>query len=131
MVNVFLNSTASVLSNYYSRVLSSKGDIKAEEKAKYISATLPQWIETHEKHLKASGSTGYYLGDKLSLADIKTFWFLRIVFAITGNDLVSETKTPALWKLKTNLDNNANYQKFLQTEEYQYFSKKNLEVAEF
>ncbi|KAF9429274.1 hypothetical protein BGZ76_001554 [Entomortierella beljakovae] len=131
MINVFLNSTTSVLSNYYSRILNSKGDIKDEEKAKYISTTLPQWIETHERHLKASGSTGYYLGDKLSLADIKSFFLLRLAIALTGNGLISEAKTPALWKLKTNIENNANFQKYLQTEEYQYFSKKNIEFAGF
>lgn len=34
--------------------------------------TLPTWIETHEKHLADNGNNGHYVGNKLTLADIRT-----------------------------------------------------------
>jgi len=43
-----------------------------------VKTHIPQWSALFEKHLKANnGGTGYFVGDKLSLADVavyNTFW---------------------------------------------------------
>ncbi|KAF8942295.1 hypothetical protein BGZ47_006641 [Haplosporangium gracile] len=38
----------------------------------FTTAALPTWIATHERHLIDNGNNGHYLGNKLSLADIRT-----------------------------------------------------------
>ncbi|KAF9207489.1 Glutathione S-transferase S1 [Haplosporangium sp. Z 27] len=37
---------------------------------RFMNSSLPEFIANHEFHLKANGSNGHYIGNKLSLADV-------------------------------------------------------------
>ncbi|KAG0197880.1 hypothetical protein BGX28_008626, partial [Mortierella sp. GBA30] len=70
---------------------------------------LATWIATHERHLVDNGSNGYYFGNKLTLADIKT---ANIIAHIehqplgAGGEMIESIKaSPALWKLKETVHN--------------------------
>ncbi|KAF9933089.1 Glutathione S-transferase S1 [Linnemannia zychae] len=43
---------------------------RKEAMERFLTRTLPTFIATHEFHLKTNGSNGYYMGNRLSLADI-------------------------------------------------------------
>ncbi|KAF9128358.1 hypothetical protein BGW39_005138 [Mortierella sp. 14UC] len=66
------SSSAAVQNAFAGAVTWNAPDAKSKGMAFFTSATLPCWIETHERHLKDNGNNGHYLGNKLSLADIRT-----------------------------------------------------------
>ncbi|KAF9352585.1 Glutathione S-transferase S1 [Mortierella sp. AD094] len=131
IVNIFLSSSASVLEQYYTYALNEDPKSKAEARVKFFSEVLPQWVATHERHLQANGSTGHYLDSKVTAADIKSTLIVRLALTHTGDEIISEEKTPALWKLKSEIENIPNLQKWAQTEEYKALAKCNIEVLEF
>ncbi|KAF8899863.1 hypothetical protein BGZ58_006924, partial [Dissophora ornata] len=89
-VNTFLSSNASLLNQYYLRYVTPKDPIpKAEAREKFVNETLPPWVAMHEKHLRANGSNGHYLNNKLTMADLKTSLIMRIAQSMTGDDIVS------------------------------------------
>ncbi|KAF9108360.1 hypothetical protein BGX27_008365 [Mortierella sp. AM989] len=132
MVNVFVNSSASLLEKFYiSYAMNEDIKTKAENRVKFFEVALPQWIEAHERHLLANGSTGHYLGNKVTIADIKSALIVRLARTLSGDELISQEKTPALWKLKTEIESIPNLQKWAQTEEYKALLKSNVELVGF
>ncbi|KAF9978145.1 Glutathione S-transferase S1 [Actinomortierella ambigua] len=73
---------------------------------KYRDEYLPQWVEIQDKYLVRNGSNGHFIGDKLTLADIRT--------AVTINYFESQpdakvwmgiiSKSAALMKLKATVE---------------------------
>ncbi|KAF9899574.1 hypothetical protein EC991_008611 [Linnemannia zychae] len=66
------SSSAAIQNTFAGAVTWNDPEGKAKGLAFFTSSSLPSWIETHEKHLKDNGNNGHYLGNKLSLADIRT-----------------------------------------------------------
>ncbi|KAF8925217.1 hypothetical protein BGZ58_001002 [Dissophora ornata] len=117
---------------FYFRYVTPKDPIpKAEAREKFANETLPHWVAMHEKHLRANGSNGHYLNNKLTMADLKTSLIVRIAQSMTGDDIVSESKTPAVWKVKTEVEKIPNLQKWKQTEQYRALAEKNKMILGF
>ncbi|KAG0215444.1 hypothetical protein BGX33_001185 [Mortierella sp. NVP41] len=72
VIKMLHSSTAAVQNAFAGSVTWNAPDAKVKGLAFFNASTLPSWIETREKHLKANGNNGYYVGNKLSLADIRT-----------------------------------------------------------
>ncbi|KAF9101069.1 hypothetical protein BGX27_000114 [Mortierella sp. AM989] len=90
-------------------------------------SNLPEWIKFHEEHLKKNGSNGHYVGDQLSIADIKTASVIEHLINLCGDDVqISEELTPAIMAVKINLEKNPKYAEWRATEQYQGFTAKNI-----
>ncbi|KAG9066594.1 hypothetical protein KI688_012502 [Linnemannia hyalina] len=66
------SSSAAVQNAFAVTVTWNTPEGKAGALGFFTSATLPIWIAAHERHLIDNGNNGHYVGDKLSLADIRT-----------------------------------------------------------
>ncbi|KAF9143922.1 hypothetical protein BGX30_014311 [Mortierella sp. GBA39] len=61
-------------------------------------------MECHEQHLQANGASGHYVGDSVALVDVKTDYLINVIQGVTGEELVSEEETPAILRLKKELE---------------------------
>ncbi|KAG0230683.1 hypothetical protein BGW42_000801 [Actinomortierella wolfii] len=113
------------------------------ERQKFIDTYLLQWIRTHEAVLAKNGSNGHYVGNRTSLADIKTavaieqllnelYEFLDGSFA----DLINPTATPNLWKVRETVLAKDSYRQWRESQEFKrmlditkgFFDKERLEM---
>ncbi|KAF9361802.1 hypothetical protein BGX26_011797 [Mortierella sp. AD094] len=72
LIKAFQSSSAAIQSCFAQGVTWEGPEAKAKHLEYFKNNTLPLWIETHEKHLADNGNNGHYVGNKLSLADIRT-----------------------------------------------------------
>ncbi|KAI1318320.1 hypothetical protein EDD11_006833 [Mortierella claussenii] len=72
LIKIFHCSSIYIQSNFAQGVTWSSPQSKEGNTQYFVANTLPTWIATHEKHLRDNGNNGHYMGDKLSLADIRT-----------------------------------------------------------
>ncbi|KAF9936471.1 hypothetical protein BGZ65_002356 [Modicella reniformis] len=94
----FSSSINAIINYYLYRVAVVKDETyKAVMLGRFLSEALPPFVATHERHLEANGRNGHYVGNKLSLADIKLLIAVDIILALTGDEHVSKEKTPAIW----------------------------------
>jgi glutathione S-transferase len=118
-IQVFYSSSNAVMSLYVNKVLLAFPDIKAREQAKFVSKDVPAWIQQHEKWLERNGSNGHYVGDQLSLADVRSVVCLdRFMTIPECRDLFSPTATPGLFRVRQNLQANARYAAWLASDEF-------------
>ncbi|KAG0359297.1 hypothetical protein BC939DRAFT_265211 [Gamsiella multidivaricata] len=119
-INVFYCSSNAVMSLYVNKVLLAFSDTKARELIKFVSKDIPVWITQHEKWLQRNGTNGFYVGDQLSLADIRSVVCVdRFLTIPECKDLISPIATPGLWKLKQNLESNPRYAAWITSEEFE------------
>ncbi|KAF9173758.1 hypothetical protein BGX21_009378 [Mortierella sp. AD011] len=73
LIKAFHSSSAAIQS-HFAQGVTWEGIEAAKTKhfEFFKSHTLKIWVETHEKHLSDNGNNGHYVGNKLSLADIRT-----------------------------------------------------------
>ncbi|KAI1320223.1 hypothetical protein EDD11_001828 [Mortierella claussenii] len=132
VVNSFANNTNGVMQQFYKMFYPVKDLEQRAENMKTLAAgALGSWVRIHEQHLQANGSNGHYVGNKVTLADIKSYYFLGIIQYVFGEDLISETKTPALWKVRSEFGSIPSVKAFLSSEQYKEFSKRTLEIIGF
>ncbi|KAG0282299.1 hypothetical protein BGZ96_000632, partial [Linnemannia gamsii] len=72
IIKMLHNSSAAIMNALSLSVTWTVPEAKTAGLANFLSITLPAWIGNHERHLNDNGNNGYYLGDKLTLADIRT-----------------------------------------------------------
>ncbi|KAF9107856.1 hypothetical protein BGX29_004460 [Mortierella sp. GBA35] len=66
------SSTAAIQNAFGGGVTWNVPEAKTKALSFFLTSILPAWIQAHEKHLKDNGNNGHYVGNKLSLADIRT-----------------------------------------------------------
>ncbi|KAF9159975.1 hypothetical protein DFQ26_006000 [Actinomortierella ambigua] len=91
------------------------------ERAKAIQAfadtTMTKWVKIHEQHLNANGNNGHYVGDELSLADLRAEAILGVLERLPNlHEHVNEAKTPGLVALKNKMLAHPKIQEWHQTE---------------
>jgi hypothetical protein len=122
--------------------------VKAEdldqERDLFIDVKLAQWIQRHELELskntdlKTGEVRGFYIGNRVSLADIKTAVaidaFLNEQYSFRGGydrikneGLISKEKTPNLWKVRENVRAKKSYSDWLESIEYRELTALNHE----
>ncbi|KAF9185456.1 hypothetical protein BGZ50_003047 [Haplosporangium sp. Z 11] len=119
-INVFYCSSNAVMSLYISKVLLAFPDTKARELEKFVKNAVPTWIVQHEKWLARNGTNGFYVGDQLSIADIRSVVCVdRFMTIPECKDMFSPEKTPGLFKLKANLEANPRYAAWIASPEFE------------
>ncbi|KAF9360494.1 hypothetical protein BGX34_007746 [Mortierella sp. NVP85] len=82
-------------------------DKRKEGLANFMNKTLPNFISDHEFHLKANGSNGHYIGDKLSLADIHLANVMDHFSHLPSGDAITALlQKSELWKVKETVEKN-------------------------
>ncbi|KAF9437706.1 hypothetical protein BGZ76_011551 [Entomortierella beljakovae] len=103
-----------------------RSQFREADRDKFVEQVLKQWIRTHEKALAQNGSNGHYIGDKVTLADIKTAVALDSIlnhqyhfkgFDIIGK-LVTKEATPNIWKVREIVEQKKSYKDWLESKEY-------------
>ncbi|KAF9554496.1 hypothetical protein BGW38_009313, partial [Lunasporangiospora selenospora] len=97
-----------------------------EEHDKFINEKLLQWIRTHEKILSENGSNGHYVGNQVSLADIKTTvaieQLLNESYTFKGFEdiklYINASASPNLWKIRETVLGKKSYRSWLESEAY-------------
>ncbi|KAF9431548.1 hypothetical protein BGZ76_000160 [Entomortierella beljakovae] len=120
-INVFYCSSNAVMSLYVNKVLLAFPDTKARELAKFVEKDIPGWVKQHEKWLAKNESiSGYYVGDKISLADIRSVVCLdRFMTIPECKNIFSDVLTPGLFKLRRALEANPRYTAWIKSEEFE------------
>ncbi|KAG0056021.1 hypothetical protein BGZ83_006634 [Gryganskiella cystojenkinii] len=99
-------------------------DKRKEALERFLTRSLPRFIEDHEFQLKQNGSNGHYVGNRLSLADIH---LANVIDHFSHLPSGKETtamfqKSEAIWKVKETVEKNAEIAAWKSTEECKAFS---------
>ncbi|KAF8921688.1 hypothetical protein EDD21DRAFT_392944 [Dissophora ornata] len=125
-IKMFLSSTHALITFLVHTVVQSPKDTHPAFLDRFKKTNLPEWIRFHEAHLKSNGSNGHYVGDQLSIADIKTASVLEHLIHLCGDDIqISEELTPAIMAVKTNLEKDPKYAEWRASEQYQQLTAAN------
>ncbi|KAF9905512.1 hypothetical protein BX616_001002 [Lobosporangium transversale] len=131
-VRAFASSIQSLISYYLLRVAVVKDaaykDVMTE---RFFTEALPPFLVTHERHLVANGRNGHYVGDKLSLADLKLVIAVNMVVALTQDKFVSQERTPAIWAVWEKVNAIPSYVEWKKTKAYKEISERNLDILGF
>ncbi|KAG0049810.1 hypothetical protein BGZ83_005367 [Gryganskiella cystojenkinii] len=120
LIRAFHVSSLSIMVTFGSFVTWNFPEVQEKSLELFKTQFLPNWIRTHERHLIDNGSNGHYLGDKLTLADIKTANVIdHFALQPYGEQLVALIKAaPALWKVKETVDAHPKLCKWRQSEDF-------------
>ncbi|KAF9153789.1 hypothetical protein BG015_002613 [Linnemannia schmuckeri] len=134
-IRMFHSSTHALFTFLVHTVVQSPQSDRAAFLARFKKTNLPQWIRSHEKYLVANGSNGHYVGDQLSIADIKTASVIEHLINLTNGEgetpLISEELTPAIMAVKSNLEKHPQYAGWRTSQQYQEFTNGNLRFFGF
>ncbi|KAG0044253.1 hypothetical protein BGZ83_010498 [Gryganskiella cystojenkinii] len=119
-IRMFYSNNLYLRERFTMRVTWNYKEVMDRAMSKFLTAFLPQWIETHSKYLKENGSNGYYVGDQLSLADIQLANnFDHFAILKDGHKIIEAVKKhPEIWKVKETVDAEPRLQKWRQSEGY-------------
>ncbi|KAG0363860.1 hypothetical protein BC939DRAFT_170202 [Gamsiella multidivaricata] len=127
LVKMYLSSTHALFSFLIHNVVQSPKEERPAFLERFRTRSLTEWIKFHEKHLRANGANGHYVGDQLSIADIKTASVIEHLVRLCGdNVLISEELTPAIMAVKNNVEKNPAYKEWRSSEQYQAFTAANI-----
>ncbi|KAF9128603.1 hypothetical protein BGW39_004899 [Mortierella sp. 14UC] len=126
LVESFASNTQALINEIFDKyTIIQDPAVKAANKGPLIGHHIARWIKHHEEHLQANGANGHYVGNKATLADVKTDYVITIIQAMTGEALVSENKTPAIWRVRQEMDKIESVAAWKASEEYKSISKDN------
>ncbi|KAG0213067.1 hypothetical protein BGX28_005088 [Mortierella sp. GBA30] len=114
-INQFLCSSDTFLSTFSSKVARGPREKqytpeeRIQETNAFYATEVTKFVAIHEEHLKKNGSNGHYVGNQITLADLKTAMLINrlLLFKFKGtNELpLSAEKAPNLWKLRETVNN--------------------------
>ncbi|KAF9374133.1 hypothetical protein BGX21_004231 [Mortierella sp. AD011] len=131
VVNSYASNSDDLIYHIYMKFFTVKDpSLKAEAKEKLLSGPIAAWIKYNEQHLAANGSNGHYIGNKITIADIKA---AHMVEAIRGvkDDAITDESAPALLKVKATIDSIPSVKAWKATDEFKTFSEGNLRAFGF
>ncbi|KAF9307550.1 Glutathione S-transferase S1 [Linnemannia elongata] len=105
-------------------------DKRAEALELFLEKTLPDFIASHEFHLRGNGSNGHYVGDRLSLADIHLVNVMDHFSQLPNGERFTAlfTKSELLTKVRRNVESNPQIAAWRKSEEWEGFRKGSVEV---
>ncbi|KAK3840961.1 MAG: hypothetical protein J3R72DRAFT_422412 [Linnemannia gamsii] len=129
LVNTFANNTQALIIEIFNKVaLVEDAEVKAANKGPLITDHIIRWIKHHDEHLQANGANGHYVGDKFTLADE---YVISMILGVSGEELVSESKTPAIWRAREEMDKVEGIAVGKASEEYKSLDKENVEFLAY
>ncbi|KAG0041310.1 hypothetical protein BGZ89_007531, partial [Linnemannia elongata] len=132
LVNTFVSNNHSLVNAFAGKYFAVKDpELKAANMELLITNNIAPWIKYHEQHLAANGSKGHYVGNKVSLADVTTDLLLGLIQGVTGEELVSKSKTPAMWEVREKMNKIKGLSAWKQTKEFKTLSEKNFAALGF
>ncbi|KAF9956684.1 hypothetical protein BGZ72_002570 [Mortierella alpina] len=121
-IHAFVSSANSVISFVFLRIASTKDAThKQEYLEQFVAKTAPGWAQPLEEYLKSNGTSGYLVGGKLSLADVKAVIAIELIKGLTGDTIVSAKKTPGLWSIWETINAIPSYVAWKETEDHKRF----------
>ncbi|KAF9205857.1 hypothetical protein BGZ49_003412 [Haplosporangium sp. Z 27] len=121
-VDAFGSSTKTLIYLAFSRIPTVKDPVQKQEMLQdLLNKSIPTWVQLHEQYLVANGSNGHYVGDKLTLADIRALIVIEMILALTENRVISQELTPALWKLWEGVRAIPSFESWRETASYKQF----------
>ncbi|KAG0269595.1 hypothetical protein BGZ95_002010 [Linnemannia exigua] len=132
LVNTFANNTQALIMEIFNKfALVEDAEVKAANKGSLITDHIARWIKHHEEHLQANGANGHYVGNKVTLADVKTEYVISMILGVSGDELVSAEKTPAIWRIREEMDKVEGVAAWKASEEYKSLDKENFEFLAY
>ncbi|KAG9323298.1 hypothetical protein KVV02_002277 [Mortierella alpina] len=125
VINTFVASDNDIMHRIFIPIQVKDPEQKAEVKERIFTNDVANWIKNHELHLKNNGSNGHYVGNKHTLADFKTAQLIEMILGMSGQDLISEKLTPALFKVKAMVDKIPSLAAWRATDEFKVLAEKN------
>ncbi|KAF9918581.1 hypothetical protein FBU30_000134 [Linnemannia zychae] len=89
----------------------------------FVKTQIGEWAEYHERALQENGATGHYIGNKVSLADLKTATVAGVMCKLSGDMFISEEKTPAILKVCEKVQQDERYQKWIASDDWKMFTE--------
>ncbi|KAF9431530.1 hypothetical protein BGZ76_000193 [Entomortierella beljakovae] len=108
LINSFVSSSASLLEEFISTAANLKAspEVKQEQVGIFLTVKAPNWIRIHEAHLKANGLNGHYVGDNITLADLRAVGVIDLILRFPpAASMITPETAPGLSKLKQVTDN--------------------------
>ncbi|KAF9088153.1 hypothetical protein BGX23_007596 [Mortierella sp. AD031] len=92
----------------------------------FMKTTLPDFIATHEFHLKANGYNGHYVGNRLSLADIHLVNVMDHFSHLPTGELITAefAKSELFNKVRANVEKNPEIAAWRASEEWKILVQK-------
>ncbi|KAG9066577.1 Glutathione S-transferase S1 [Linnemannia hyalina] len=90
----------------------------------YLKVVIPNFIGDHEFHLRANGSNGHYLGDKLSLADIHLVSLMDHFLTLpVADDVIAQfKKSELIMKVRERVEANPEIAAWRKSEDWKRFN---------
>ncbi|KAG0024858.1 hypothetical protein BGZ81_007566 [Podila clonocystis] len=121
LVNEYYNSS-DALANYYIKVLFSTPENRQKEAATFYSAHFSKWAAAHEKHLLANGNNGHYVGESITLADMRTTQVMQLLKLMLPSGVEFPALPAGLAKLIETVETEPRIAEWLQSEEHSKLS---------
>ncbi|KAG0044494.1 hypothetical protein BGZ83_010274 [Gryganskiella cystojenkinii] len=131
LVRMYHSSSQAVFDKLVTTVVRAPKDHQEQMKEIYLKTIVPDWIQYHERALVKNGSNGHYVGNKLTLADMKTATILDNLIALSGDSLLSREKTPAIFAVYDAVEKIPSYQKWKATDEWRAYDELNRRLFNF
>ncbi|KAG0306753.1 hypothetical protein BGZ98_001761 [Dissophora globulifera] len=117
-----------VMNNFFWESSTKSDEEKATYLDTFLTKTLPTWSRIHEAHLENNHQNGHYVGNRTTLADVRTTAMLDTLTKVIGVDrfksVINETKTPGLHKVVTNVQSKPSYATWINSDEYKKLDSK-------
>ncbi|KAG0275989.1 hypothetical protein BGZ95_008145 [Linnemannia exigua] len=107
IIRSFHCSSASLFTIFSGSVIWNLPEVREKTLEAFKTNQLALWVQTHERHLMDNGNNGHYVGNKMSLADIRTANLIKH-FSLQpwSEELMAViSQAPALMKLKETVEN--------------------------
>ncbi|KAF9964168.1 hypothetical protein BGZ70_006835 [Mortierella alpina] len=124
LISSFVSSIAALWDDvmYSALALQASAEVKQEQLDLCLTKKIPTWVRIHEEHLKANGDNGHYVGDSISLADLRAAALLDIILRFPASPhLLTQEMAPGLFKVKAMVDQHPKIAQWRETELYKTF----------
>ncbi|KAG0243426.1 hypothetical protein B0O80DRAFT_426167 [Mortierella sp. GBAus27b] len=119
VITAFWSSSCALWDNFIAAVLAldAAPEVRQQQVQIFFTTKVPAWIRIHEHHLQANGKNGHYVGDSISLADLKSYAIISLFNRFPQETpLLSAEKTPGLLKLVEAVETHPKLQEWQATE---------------
>ncbi|KAG0299652.1 hypothetical protein BGZ98_009872 [Dissophora globulifera] len=108
--------------NFFWRSATKSEEEKAIALDTFLTKELSTWCNYHEAHLKNNHQNGHYVGNRTTVADIRTTIVLEALPKIIGVDrfksIINETNTPGFLKVVASVQSKPSYAAWINSDEY-------------
>ncbi|KAH7032462.1 hypothetical protein BKA57DRAFT_510691 [Linnemannia elongata] len=125
----FNSSTQSLFDKFVTLVVrTADPEIRAKMMETFLTSFIGEWAEFHERALQANvaagiAKTGHYVGEKISLADLKTATVVTVMTKLSGDKFISEEKTPAIMEVCKTVEADERYKKWRASDDVKLFNE--------